>query len=51
MTATDVFDRFHLYSFADKFIIEPRNKTGVLASDSYLEIDRNLGDLKLQSEL
>jgi hypothetical protein len=48
MTATDVFDRFHLYSFADKFIIEPRNKTGVLASDSYLEIDKNLGDLKLQ---
>uniref|UniRef100_A0AC34RT61 SAC domain-containing protein n=1 Tax=Panagrolaimus sp. JU765 TaxID=591449 RepID=A0AC34RT61_9BILA len=47
--SADVYERFHLYSLPDKFYIEPRDKIGAVVSNSYLEIDRISGELKLKS--
>ncbi|VDK52708.1 unnamed protein product [Anisakis simplex] len=44
---TDIYDRFHLYVFPERFVIEPRDRDGGLASDSYLNIDRDSDKLSL----
>jgi len=49
MTTTDVYERFHLYTLADKFFVEPRDKIGAVVSTTYLEIDRISGELRLKS--
>uniref|UniRef100_A0A9J2Q5E8 Phosphatidylinositol-3-phosphatase SAC1 n=2 Tax=Ascaris TaxID=6251 RepID=A0A9J2Q5E8_ASCLU len=45
--STDIYDRFNLYIFPERFILEPRDRDGGLASDSYLEIDRDSDRLSL----
>uniref|UniRef100_A0A7E4UTD1 Phosphatidylinositol-3-phosphatase SAC1 n=1 Tax=Panagrellus redivivus TaxID=6233 RepID=A0A7E4UTD1_PANRE len=46
----DVYERYNLYISNEKFFVEPRTKTGSLASNVYLEIDRTTTELRLQSE-
>uniref|UniRef100_A0A914C0G4 SAC domain-containing protein n=1 Tax=Acrobeloides nanus TaxID=290746 RepID=A0A914C0G4_9BILA len=47
-STADVYERFNLYSLPDTFYLEPRDKYGVVASNTYLEIDRNLGDVNIR---
>lgn len=49
--STDIYDRFNLYALPERFCIEPLERDGGIASDAYLEIDRNLDKISLQGRL
>ncbi|VDD92033.1 unnamed protein product [Enterobius vermicularis] len=46
--STDVYDRFNLYVSPEMFCIEPLERDGGFASDSYMKIDRDSDEISLQ---
>uniref|UniRef100_A0A0N5AP71 Phosphatidylinositol-3-phosphatase SAC1 n=1 Tax=Syphacia muris TaxID=451379 RepID=A0A0N5AP71_9BILA len=46
--STDIYDHFNLYVTSERFCVEPLESDGGIASDSYMEIDRNSDAIQLQ---
>ncbi|KAK6729097.1 hypothetical protein RB195_006255 [Necator americanus] len=47
--STDVYEGFNLYTLAEKFYLEPRDRDGNLLSQQYLEIDRHSNQIRVSN--